>query len=130
MADRLLPQIAGAPLIATSAITGEGLERLLPAVLGADRAWNTRASTSELNRFLEGALSRHPPPAIHGRRVRIRYMTQAKSRPPTFALFGTQLDALPEHYLRYLQNELRKAFGLEGVPIRFALRTTKNPYAR
>ena len=130
MADRLLPQIAGAPLIATSAITGEGLDRLLPAVLGADKAWNTRASTSEINRFLEGALSRHPPPAIHGRRVRIRYMTQAKSRPPTFALFGTQLDALPEHYLRYLQNELRKAFGLGGVPIRFALRTTKNPYAR
>jgi GTP-binding protein len=130
MADRLLPQIAGAPLIATSAITGEGLERLLPAVLAADKAWNTRASTSELNRFLESALSRHPPPAIHGRRVRVRYMTQAKSRPPTFALFGTQLDALPDSYLRYLQNELRKAFGLEGVPIRFALRTTKNPYAR
>jgi GTPase len=129
MADRLLPQIAGAPLIATSAITGEGLERLLPAVLAADRAWNRRVATAEINRFLEGALSRHPPPAIHGRRVRIRYMTQAKSRPPTFALFGNQLDALPESYLRYLQNELRKAFGLQGVPIRFSLRVTKNPYA-
>ncbi|HUO92796.1 MAG TPA: ribosome biogenesis GTPase Der [Rhizomicrobium sp.] len=129
MADRLLPQIAGAPLIATSAVTGEGLERLLPAVLTADRAWNRRTKTAELNRFLESALSRHPPPAISGRRVRIRYMTQAKSRPPTFALFGNQLDALPESYLRYLQNELRKTFALQGVPIRFSLRTSKNPYA-
>jgi GTP-binding protein len=128
MADRLLPQIAGAPLIATSAITGEGLERLLPAVLTADRAWNRRVKTAEINRFLESALSRHPPPAIHGRRVRIRYMTQAKSRPPTFAVFGNQLDGLPESYLRYLQNELRKAFDLGGVPIRFSLRTSKNPY--
>lgn len=128
MADRLLPQIAGAPLIATSALTGEGLERLLPAVLAADEAWNRRVPTARINRFLADALSRHPPPAIHGRRVRIRYMTQAKSRPPTFALFGTQLDALPESYLRYLQNALRDAFELQGVPIRFALRTAKNPY--
>ena len=129
MADRLLPQIAGSPLIATSAITGEGLGRLLPAVLTADRAWNKRVPTAELNRFLESALSRHPPPAIHGRRVRIRYMTQAKSRPPTFAVFGNQLDALPESYMRYLQNELRETFDLKGVPIRFSLRTSKNPYA-
>jgi GTP-binding protein len=129
MADRLLPQIAGSPLIATSAITGEGLERLLPAVLTADRAWNKRIPTSQINRFLESALSRHPPPAVHGRRVRIRYMTQAKSRPPTFAVFGNQLDGLPESYLRYLQNELREAFDLKGVPIRFSLRTSKNPYA-
>ncbi|MGB8366078.1 MAG: ribosome biogenesis GTPase Der [Rhizomicrobium sp.] len=126
--DHLLPQIAGAPLIAVSALTGEGLDRLLPAVLAADRAWNTRVPTAQLNRFLADALAKHPPPAIHGRRVRIRYMTQAKSRPPTFALFGTQLNALPESYLRYLQNELREAFDLNGVPLRFALRTTKNPY--
>ncbi len=128
-ADRLLPQIAGAPLIATSAATGEGLDRLLPAVLAADRTWNRRVPTGQINRFLADALERHPPPAVHGRRVRIRYMTQAKSRPPTFALFGTQLDALPESYLRYLQNALRDAFGLKGVPIRFSLRTAKNPYA-
>ena len=128
-ADRLLPQIAGAPLIATSARTGEGLDRLLPAVLEADRAWNTRVPTAQLNRFLAEALTRHPPPAIHGRRVRIRYMTQAKSRPPTFALFGNQLKALPEAYLRYLQNALRAAFDLKGTPIRFSLRTAKNPYA-
>jgi len=128
-ADQSLPQIAGAPLIATSAVTGEGLDRLLPAVLEADKAWNKRVPTAQLNRFLADALERHPPPAIHGRRVRIRYMTQAKSRPPTFALFGTQLNALPESYLRYLQNELRETFGLTGVPIRFSLRTSKNPYA-
>jgi GTPase len=128
-ADRLLPQIAGAPLVAVSALTGEGLDLLLPAVLAADKAWNTRVPTAQLNRFLADALERHPPPAIHGRRVRVRYMTQAKSRPPTFALFGTQLNALPESYQRYLQNELRKSFGLEGVPIRFSLRNSKNPYA-
>jgi GTP-binding protein len=129
LSDRLLPQIAGAPLIAVSALTGEGVDRLLPAVLAADRAWNLRVPTAQLNRFLSEALSRHPPPAIHGRRVRIRYMTQAKSRPPTFALFGNQLDALPQSYLRYLQNALRETFGLQGTPMRFALRTAKNPYA-
>jgi len=127
--DRLLPQVAGAPLIAVSTVTGEGIDRLLPSVLAADRAWNTRVPTAVLNRFLEDALSRHAPPAIHGRRVRIRYMTQPKSRPPTFALFGNQLKALPEAYLRYLTNGLREAFHLEGAPIRFVLRTAKNPYA-
>jgi GTPase len=127
--DHLLPQIAGAPLVGISALTGEGVDRILPAVLEADAAWNTRVPTGQLNRFLTAALAAHPTPAIHGRRVRIRYMTQAKSRPPTFALFGTQLDGLPESYLRYLQNELRKAFNLQGVPLRFSLRTSTNPYA-
>jgi len=127
--DRLLPQVWGAPLIAVSARTGEGLDRLLPAIEEADRAWNLRVSTAQLNRFLEDALQRHPPPAISGRRVRVRYMTQVKARPPTFALFGNQLDALPEHYLRYLTNELREAFALKGIPMRFVLRTSKNPFA-
>jgi GTPase len=127
--DRLLPQVTGAALIAISARTGEGIERILPAVLEADRAWNKRVSTAAINRFLSDALERHPPPAIHGRRVRIRYMTQAKSRPPTFALFGNQLTALPESYLRYLQNELRKAFDFFGVPIRLHLRNSKNPFS-
>jgi GTP-binding protein len=129
MLDELLPQIAGSPLVAVSALSGEGIDRLLPAVLAADAAWNTHLPTAELNRFLARALERHPPPAIHGRRVRVRYMTQPKTRPPTFALFGTQLKALPESYLRYIQNEMRAAFGLEGTPIRFSLRTTANPYA-
>jgi len=93
--DRLLPQVAGAPLIATSARTGEGIYRLEGAVTAADRAWNSRVSTATLNRFLEEALQRHATPAISGRRVRIRYMTQRKARPPSFTLFGNQLDALP-----------------------------------
>jgi GTP-binding protein len=128
--DELLAQVLGAPLIATSARTGEGVERVLEAVLAADKAWNTRVGTGEINRFLQQALAQHPPPAIHGRRVRIRYMTQPKARPPTFALFGNQLKALPDSYLRYLQNALRETFGLYGTPLRFSLRTTKNPYAR
>ncbi|MGH6879231.1 MAG: ribosome biogenesis GTPase Der [Rhizomicrobium sp.] len=128
--DRLLPQIAGAPLVVVSARTAEGLPRLLPAVVAADRAWNTRIATAELNRFVARALERHPPPAIHGRRIRIRYMTQPKARPPTFALFGTQLKALPEAWLRYLQNELRASFNLAGAPVRFSLHTSKNPYTR
>jgi GTP-binding protein len=127
--DRLLPQVAGAPLVATSARTGEGLDRLEAAVTEADRAWNTRVSTATLNRFLEEALQRHATPAISGRRVRIRYMTQRKARPPSFTLFGNQLDALPEAYLRYLQNGLREAFGLKGTPLRFSVRNSKNPYA-
>ena len=126
--DRLLPQIAGAPLIATSARTGEGLDRLVPAVVEADRAWNSRVSTATLNRFLEEALQRHATPAISGRRVRIRYMTQRKARPPSFTLFGNQLDALPEAYLRYLSNGLREAFNLKGTPLRFSVRNSKNPY--
>ena len=128
--DRLLPQVAGAPLIATSARTAEGIERLEAAVAEADRAWNSRVPTSTLNRFLEQALQRHATPAISGRRVRIRYMTQRKARPPSFTLFGNQLDALPEAYLRYLQNGLRETFGLKGTPLRFSVRNSKNPYAK
>jgi GTP-binding protein len=127
--DRLLPQIAGAQIIGLSALTGEGMDRLMPAVIEADRIWNTRVPTAGLNRFLEDALSRHAPPAVRGRRIRIRYMTQAKARPPTFVLFGNQLNALPEDYVRYLTNALRAAFGLPGTPIRILLRSTKNPYA-
>jgi GTP-binding protein len=126
--DRLLPQIAGAAIEAVSALTGEGLERLMPAIVEAERVWNTRVPTHELNRFLEQALARHPPPAVRGRRIRLRYMTQAKSRPPTFVLFGNQLKALPESYLRYLTNGLRSAFGLPGTPIRLNLRSSTNPY--
>ena len=128
MRDRLLPQVAGAPLVAVSAKTGEGLDRLLVAITQADAAWNKRITTATLNRFLEEALQRHATPAVSGRRVRIRYMTQAKARPPSFALFGSQLDALPEAYLRYLQNGLRETFELKGTPLRFSMRNTRNPY--
>jgi GTP-binding protein len=127
--DESLPQLKGAQLMAISARTGEGIDRLLPAVLEAERAWNTHVSTSALNRFLEDALTRHAPPAIRGRRVRIRYMTQPKVRPPTFALFGNQLEHLPDAYQRYLTNGLRDAFGLAGTPVRLRMRGGKNPYA-
>jgi len=127
--DRLLPQVAGAAIVGVSALTGEGMERLMPTVMEADRVWNTRVSTSELNRFLQEALARHPPPAVSGRRIRARYMTQTKARPPTFVLFGNQLSALPEAYLRYLTHGLRTALKLPGTPIRIMLRSTKNPYA-
>ena len=126
--DALLPQLAGATLVAISARTGEGLDRLPAAIIAADAAWNSRVSTSTLNRFLESALSRHAPPAVSGRRVRVRYMTQVKARPPTFALFGNQLDALPQDYIRYLTNGLRENFGIKGTPLRFVMRNTTNPY--
>ncbi len=126
--DYLLPQLAGAELVAVSAKTGQGLDRLVPAVIAADKAWNTRIPTAALNRFLEEALHRHAPPAISGRRVKIRYMTQTKTRPPTFALFGNQLDALPDAYSRYLQNGLREAFNLKGTPLRLMMRKSKNPF--
>jgi GTPase len=128
MLDRLLPQVAGAELVAISARTGQGIDRLPAAIMAADRAWNTRTPTAALNRFLETALLRHAPPAIRGRRVRIRYMSQLKTRPPTFALFGNQLDHLPEDYQRYLTNGLREAFGLKGTPLRLVMRNTRNPY--
>ena len=128
MLDRLLPQVAGAELVAISARTGQGIDRLPAAIMAADQAWNTRVPTAALNRFLESALLRHAPPAVRGRRVRIRYMTQTKTRPPTFALFGNQLDHLPDDYQRYLTNGLRENFGLKGTPIRLLMRNTRNPY--
>ena len=126
--DNSLPQVVGAPLVAISAQTGEGVDRIVPAVLEACASWNKRVGTSALNRFLEQALSRHAPPAVSGRRIRVRYMTQVKARPPTFALFGNQLKGLPEDYLRYLTKGLRSTFELKGTPIRFLLRTGKNPF--
>lgn len=127
--DELLPQAEGAPLIAVSATTGEGLDHLASAILSADRAWNRHVATADLNRFLQSLLTRHAPPAVRGRRIRIRYATQPKIRPPTFALFGNQLRSLPDTYLRYLKNALRKKFDLGGAPVRFVLRETSNPYA-
>jgi len=127
-ATRLLPQVRGAPLVPISGLAGEGLDRLMQAVMGAYEVWNRRIATARLNQWLEGALAANPPPAVSGRRIKIRYMTQAKARPPTFAIFGNQLDALPKSYTRYLVNALREAFDVPGVPIRVSLRTGKNPY--
>jgi GTP-binding protein len=127
-ATRLLPQVRGAPLVPISGLAGEGLDRLMQAIVQAHEVWDRRIPTAKLNQWLEGALSANPPPAVSGRRIKIRYMTQAKARPPTFAIFGNQLDALPRSYSRYLVNGLREVFDLPGVPIRVSLRMGKNPF--
>ena len=106
------------------------MERLKRAVLTSEKVWNRRVATGELNRFLGEVIEAHPPPAVSGKRVRLRYMTQANARPPTFIVFTTRPDAVPESYVRYLINGLREAFDLPGVPIRLHLRKGKNPYAK
>jgi GTP-binding protein len=130
--DRLetsLAQSRGVPVVPLSALTGSGVDRLLPAVRQAHIVWNTRVPTAELNRWFEQALTRHPPPLMKGRRLKLRYITQAKARPPTFIVFGTRAEQLPEDYQRYLVNSLRETFDLPGTPIRLQLRGTRNPYA-
>jgi GTP-binding protein len=127
-ANHLLAQIRGVEIVPLSGIAGEGIDRLMQAVFRAYEVWNRRVSTARINRWLEGVLSAHPPPAVAGRRIKIRYMTQAKARPPTFALFGNQLEHLPVSYLRYLTNNLREAFELPGTPIRLHTRGGANPY--
>ena len=126
--QRSLPQVRGIPIVTLSALTGEGIARLMPAVTKTFKIWNIRLSTGPLNRWLEDVLERHPPPLSRGRRLRLRYVTQVKSRPPTFVVFSTRPADLPESYSRYLVNSLRETFGLDGVPIRLNLRRGKNPY--
>lgn len=127
-ADRLLPQIHGCPVVPVSGATGLGLDKLLDAVMNVERVWNKRIATAKLNRWLEGVLERHPPPAVAGRRIKIRYMTQLRARPPYFVIFGNQLDALPTSYERFLLNGLRETFNLPGVPLRLSRKTSDNPY--
>jgi GTP-binding protein len=127
--EESLAQMKQIAVVTLSALTGAGMERLLPAVRRAHEVWNTRVSTSGLNRWFEQAMERHPPPLVSGRRLKLRYMTQVKARPPTFVVFGTRAEKLPEDYRRYLVNGLREAFELPGTPIRMHLRGTKNPYA-
>ncbi len=128
--EDVLPEIRGVPVVILSAKQGRGIDKLMQAVLAADKTWNRRIPTSQINRWLESALARNPPPAPSGRRIKIRYATQADTRPPTFAIFGNQLAKLPESYVRYLMNGLRKDFELWGVPLRFSLRGGKNPFDR
>ncbi|HEV2559158.1 MAG TPA: ribosome biogenesis GTPase Der [Microvirga sp.] len=127
-ATRLLPQVRGAPIVPLSGLAGNGIDPLMKAVVEIYGVWNRRISTARLNQWLEGALSANPPPAVSGRRIKIRYMTQVKARPPHFAVFGNQLDALPKSYTRYLVNGLREAFEIPGVPIRISLRMGQNPF--
>ncbi|MCE2574581.1 ribosome biogenesis GTPase Der [Komagataeibacter sp. FNDCR2] len=133
ISDRIetsLAQMRGIPVVSFSAMTGAGINRLLPTVRRAYDVWNRRVPTGALNRWFEMMVSRHPPPLVDGRRLKLRYITQAKARPPTFILFGTRTDQLPEDYQRYLVNGLRETFDLPGTPIRLLLRASSNPYAK
>jgi GTP-binding protein len=133
LTDRLeksLAQLRGISVVPLSALTGAGVDRLLPAVRRAYSIWNTRLPTAALNRWLEQALERHPLPLVSGRRLKLRYVTQAKARPPTFIAFGTRTERVPEDYHRYLINSLRDVFDLPGTPIRLQFRGTRNPYAK
>ncbi|WP_413205258.1 ribosome biogenesis GTPase Der [Rhodospirillum sp. A1_3_36] len=133
LSDRLqtsLAQVRGIPTVTISALEGKGMDRLMESVLTVHGKWNRRVATSRLNRWLQAMVERHPPPmGKHGRRLRIRFATQAKIRPPTFALFMTRPDDLPESYRRYLISGLREDFDMDGTPIRLLFRATKNPYA-
>ncbi|GIL02268.1 MAG: GTPase Der [Alphaproteobacteria bacterium] len=128
-AGRLLPQVKRLRLVPVSGLTGEGLDRLVEAVFAVHADWNRRIPTARLNRWLEEAVARHPPPAVAGRRVRIKYLTQVKARPPTFIAACSRPEALPDSYRRYLVNALAEEFDLGAVPLRLNLRRGENPYA-
>jgi GTP-binding protein len=127
-ADEKLTQVKGVPLVAVSGLTGEGLDRLMQAIVDAYDVWNRRIPTAALNRWFEAAVEANPPPAVSGRRLRLNYITQAKARPPSFVLFCTRADAVPDAYKRYLLNSLRANFELPGTPIRLSLREKDNPF--
>lgn len=128
-ADHWLPQIKGVPIVATSGMLGEGVDRLMQAIQDAYAVWNRRVPTAALNRWFEQAISQNPPPAVSGRRLKLNYVTQTKARPPSFVVFCSRADAVPESYLRYLVNSLRGAFDLPGTPVRITLREKANPFA-
>ena len=127
--ENSLTQIRGVAMIACSALDGTNLDKLMEAAFAAHAAWNRKLTTSELNRWLAAVTGSHPPPISQGRAIRIRYMTQIKTRPPTFLLFVNKPADLPRGYMRYLVNQLREVFGLDGVPIRLQTKKGGNPYA-
>jgi GTP-binding protein len=132
LADRLeisLPQNKGLKVVPLSARTGRGVDKLLDAAFDLETIWSRRLTTNSLNRWLQAMEDAHPPPLVKGRRLKLRYITQTKSRPPTFALFCNLPEEMPDSYLRYLVNGLREDFKLPGIPIRFVLRRSDNPYA-
>lgn len=120
----------GVALVPVSAIAGTGLDKLMKAILAADELWNRRLPTHTLNEWLRAAVEAHAPPAVSGRRIKLRYITQANARPPTFVLFCSRPKALPDSYSRYLVNSLRESFDMPGVPIRLKLRKGDNPYVK
>jgi len=128
-ADHWLPQVAGVPIVAVSGLMGEGIDRLMEAIVTAYAVWNKRVPTSALNRWFEQAIAANPPPAVSGRRLKLNYITQTKARPPSFVLFCSRADAVPQSYLRYLVNSLRDMFALPGTPVRITLREKANPFA-
>lgn len=131
LADRLmtsLPQIRGVPIVFFSALKGSGVKNLMPEAFKYFDIWNRRVPTSKLNQWLEFMIERYPPPVVAGRRLRLRYITQAKTRPPTFILFASRGKSLPEYYRRYIANGLREDFDLPGIPIRVMIRQGNNPY--
>ncbi len=128
-ADHWLPQVAGAPIVAVSGLMGEGIDRLMQAIVEAYAVWNRRVPTAALNRWFEGAIADNPPPAVSGRRLKLNYITQTKARPPSFVLFCSRADAIPQSYLRYLTNSMRETFELPGTPVRITLREKANPFA-
>ena len=125
-----LAQVKGVPLITLSGATGKGIDLLLQVAFETREAWSRRVTTGALNRWFERALEANPPPAPGGKRIKLRYLTQAKTRPPGFILFGTRVDQLPESYRRYLVNGIRKELGFGAVPVRLTLRSAKNPYGK
>ena len=129
-AQKTLPQIKGVPLVPLSALNNRGFDSLMHTLLRLEKIWRTRISTGPLNLFLEGALQTHQPPLIKGRRIKLKYMTQIKTGPPTFLLFGNQTQALDQSYQNYLLNGLREKFQLQGVPLRLLLRSAKNPFKK
>jgi GTP-binding protein len=127
--EKSLPQVTGIPIVTLSARSGRNLDKLMAAVFKIYDEWNKRVPTAQLNRYLEAAMAAHPPPLVRGRRIKLRYMTQIKTRPPTFALFAAKADELPDAYARYLINGIRERFDLKGTPIRLQLKRTDNPFA-
>jgi GTP-binding protein len=126
--DEGLAQVKGLPLITVSAETGRGIDQLIQAALDTRDAWSRRVSTGQLNRWFETAVEKNPPPAPGGKRIKLRYLTQTNTRPPSFVLFGTRVDQLPESYRRYLVNGIRRELGFGAVPVRLTLRAPKNPF--
>ena len=127
-AEEVLPQLRGSPVVALSAETGKGLDRLMPAVAKVHKDWSTKVKTRDLNDWLKMAVQRHPPPAVSGKRIKPKYVAQTKARPPTFVLFAARADQLPDHYRRYLINSLRESFDLPGIPIRLSIKQGGNPF--